>query len=228
MNQLKRMIVYVVIALFLVTPSITFANDGDFGDGDGSVGDMFNSDPEDDDGISPTEGNSQEDNVVENEDLIASGNDQNLFLLSLQMFFALAVVIFLIYGLLKFVNSRSRAFRSHSTIESVGGVPLGSNRSVQIIRVGNKLFVVGVGDSIQLLKEIDDAEEIEQILEEHKPQEVFDQPISKATNWFKERLNRSSIVEGENQSFQHLLKRELKGVKESQEKVHSALKEKDR
>ncbi|WP_143521264.1 flagellar biosynthetic protein FliO, partial [Pseudomonas sp. 2995-1] len=98
------------------------------------------------------------------------------FFLSFQMFLALAFVIFLIYALLKFINNKSRSFRSHSTIEAVGGVGLGSNRSVQMVRVGGKVYLLGVGESVNLLKEISNPEEIDKLLAEHRPQEAIDQP----------------------------------------------------
>ena len=44
------------------------------------------------------------------------------------------------------------------------GTTLGANRSVQLIKIGNQLLIVGVGENIQLLKEIDDEQEYEQII----------------------------------------------------------------
>ncbi|MFA9558073.1 flagellar biosynthetic protein FliO [Evansella sp. AB-rgal1] len=223
---MKQLWFSLILLLFLFPID---ASAEEFGEGNGTVENMFrtsDSNLEDTTDEEPSdEKGGSFGNSDDNTNIIGT-QDQNLFLLSLQMFLALGVVIFLIYALLKFVNSRSRSFRTNTTIESIGGVPLGSNRSVQIVRVGNKLYVVGVGDSINLLKEIDDSKEVEKIIEEHRPQEVFDQPLTRVTEWLRGRILHKSSVTSDT-SFQHLLQRELKGVKESQEKVHSALKEKD-
>ncbi|UCZ51715.1 flagellar biosynthetic protein FliO [Bacillus shivajii] len=229
--------IFIFILLFTIfIPSEPYAES--FGDGGGSVDEwLLNQDNETVDEDSEKTNEQPVEEVMEetealaedDEDTTAVGGveDQNLFLLSLQMFLALGVVIFLIYGLLKFVNSRSKSFRSHSTIESIGGVGLGANRSIQLVRIGDKLFVVGVGETVQLLKEIEDEEEIEKIIEEHRPTEGIEQPVKKITNWVQDRYKGSSGNET-HQSFHSLLDSKMKEVKDSQEKVHSSLKEKDR
>ena len=47
-----------------------------------------------------------------------------------------------------------------NSIRSLGGVPLGQNKSIQIVEIGHSLFVVGVGENIQLLDKIIDADEV--------------------------------------------------------------------
>ena len=44
--------------------------------------------------------------------------------------------------------------KSTQLVENLGGNRLGANRSVQLIKVGERLFVVGVGENIQLLKKL--------------------------------------------------------------------------
>ncbi|GAK02043.1 flagellar biosynthesis protein FliZ [Geomicrobium sp. JCM 19037] len=50
-------------------------------------------------------------------------------------------------------------------LQNLGGIQLGQQKSVQVIRVGDRFFIVGVGDSIQLLDEIRDEDEIQQLVE---------------------------------------------------------------
>jgi flagellar protein FliO/FliZ len=77
-------------------------------------------------------------------------------------------VLLLIYGLLKFLHHRGQLFTGKKgVIEHLGGTSVGTNRSVQLIKVGNRILVIGVGESIQLLREIDDEKEIEEILALH-------------------------------------------------------------
>ncbi|QPA32061.1 flagella biosynthesis regulatory protein FliZ [Thermaerobacillus caldiproteolyticus] len=81
---------------------------------------------------------------------------------------ATAFVLLLIYGLLRFMNQRGRLLSGkRGIIEHLGGTSVGTNRSVQLLKVGNRILVIGVGESIQLLREIDDEEEINEILSMH-------------------------------------------------------------
>ncbi|XXM73532.1 flagellar biosynthetic protein FliO [Lysinibacillus sphaericus] len=81
-----------------------------------------------------------------------------------KMIFALIFVVALIYFLLKFINQKGRSFQQTKMINHLGGAPLGGNRSVQIVKVGNQVLVLGVGEDIQLLKEVHDEKEKEEIL----------------------------------------------------------------
>lgn len=77
-------------------------------------------------------------------------------------------VIVLIYGLVKFLYRRGQLFSGKKgVIEHLGGTSVGTNRSVQLIKVGNRILVIGVGESIQLLREIAEEDEIKEILALH-------------------------------------------------------------
>lgn len=143
---------------------------------------------------------------------------------------ALAFVIFIMFFLLKLFNNRSRAFRANKTIENIGGVSLGANRSVQIVRIGERVLVLGVGENVQLIKEIDKNEEVEQLLEKYEQElEKLDVPITKLSNWFKEKTSNPKKGSGKREvEFGTMLKKQLEDVSESQKKVHEAMKEQKR
>ncbi|MDT2247325.1 flagellar biosynthetic protein FliO [Paenibacillus larvae] len=42
----------------------------------------------------------------------------------------------------------------------MGGVPLGQNKSIQIVEIGQSLYIVGVGDNIQLLEKVDNPDQV--------------------------------------------------------------------
>ena len=86
----------------------------------------------------------------------------------LKMIFALGFILFLIYVLLKFVTKKNRVFQQGQAIVNLGGTNLGQNKSVQIVKVGNRVLVVGVGESITLLKEIEDEQERRSIIEDYE------------------------------------------------------------
>jgi len=72
---------------------------------------------------------------------------------------ALIIVIVLIVFTLRFLSSRTRAWGQNRSLRSLGGIALGQNKSLQVIEVGGKLYLVGVGENVTLIDRIDDAEE---------------------------------------------------------------------
>ncbi|WP_391121282.1 flagellar biosynthetic protein FliO [Psychrobacillus sp. L3] len=84
-----------------------------------------------------------------------------------KMIFALAFVILLLYGLLRFVNSKNKTYQTHQLIQNLGGVGISQGKSVQLLQVGNSLFLVGIGEDVSLLKEITDPEEIDKLTKKY-------------------------------------------------------------
>ncbi|WP_281657996.1 flagellar biosynthetic protein FliO [Halobacillus sp. Cin3] len=69
---------------------------------------------------------------------------------------ALVFVVALIYGLLKLFNRKNQWVNQSRTMENLGGMSLGPNRSIQAVRVGEQVFLLGVGDTVELITEITD------------------------------------------------------------------------
>lgn len=148
-------------------------------------------------------------------------SDQNISFPLFRMFVALAFIIFLIYALAKFINKRTRAFHGTRSLESLGGLSVGQNRSIQLIKVGNRLLVVGVSDSIHLLKEITDEREIRQFIEEQQANLAQDDIFTKSKRWL------ASKTTAKNESFTSLLDKQLKKIVEERKKVYSNVKKKE-
>ncbi len=183
--------------------------------------------------------NSETDPVEEDksgvDDILGSSNltpenelfqEQSLFGLFFQLFFALAVIIMMIYGLIRFIGKRSQSYQTHRTLQNIGGVHIGSNRSIQLVRVGERVLVVGVGESIQLLKEIDDQSEVRKILDDYDIQEN-QQQLSSLVSWFQQKRNGQKGNPDEKLQFKGLLERQLTDVKNSQKQAHAAIKERE-
>jgi flagellar protein FliO/FliZ len=139
------------------------------------------------------------------------------FLDFIRMLLATAFVAALIYFLLKFINKKSMSYKSSQLVENLGGTSLGANRSVQIVKAGNKLLIVGVGENIQLLKEIDDPEEYSQVIQEYNNKmEQLVQPSDIVTKLLK-RAKR----DGGNQrsEFSALLKDQLNDMASGRKKM---------
>ncbi|MFF2287128.1 flagellar biosynthetic protein FliO [Peribacillus butanolivorans] len=144
----------------------------------------------------------------------------------LRMIFATIFVVGLLYIILKFINKKSKSYQKANSVENLGGTSLGANRSVQLVKVGGRILVVGVGENIQLLKEIDNPEEYEQLMKDYN--EKMDQMIqpgefaTKLKNkWLKKR-------EIENNSFSSEFKNQLEQMSDSRKKLLNELERKGR
>jgi flagellar protein FliO/FliZ len=82
-----------------------------------------------------------------------------------QVIFFLILIIALFFVLIKFLAKKNQYSPFGRSIRSLGGVPLGTNKSIQIVEIGHSLFVVGVGENIQMLEKIDDPEEVAYVTE---------------------------------------------------------------
>ncbi|WP_203362315.1 flagellar biosynthetic protein FliO [Bacillus sp. REN10] len=137
-----------------------------------------------------------------------------------KMIGALAFVVGLIYVLLRFVNQKSRSYQKTKLIQHIGGTPLGGNRSVQIVKVGDRLLVLGVGEDIQLLKEISDQEEYDRFLQQYNDQmDQMLQPKDMVSNvinkWTSDRKNTNEDQE----KFKKVFEDKLSHMKLSREKA---------
>jgi flagellar protein FliO/FliZ len=128
----------------------------------------------------------------------------------LKMIVALIFVVALIYFLLKFINQKGRSFQQTKLINHLGGTPLGGNRSVQIVKVGKQVLVLGVGEDIQLLKEIQDEKEKEEILSFYQDAQFPDAKTT-VSSWLSKL--KSPPPSSDSSSFQSQLEEMKKGRK---------------
>lgn len=84
----------------------------------------------------------------------------------IKILLALVFVIGLLLFVLKFLNKRNIKYQQNSVIKNVGGMSVGPQKSVQLLLIGNKIYVVGVGEDVHLLKEIDAQQDVEQLVKQ--------------------------------------------------------------
>lgn len=117
----------------------------------------------------PQPNENDEDTIMNNDNEFLVEDDADNSSMGWQMvrlIVGLALVLGLVYVVLKFLGKRNGFNQQPGLLRNVGGVSVGANKSVQIIRVGNKYYLIGVGDNVELLEEIDDPETIEQLLDQ--------------------------------------------------------------
>jgi len=86
----------------------------------------------------------------------------------LKMIFALALILLLIYGTLKVLSKRSKTFQQNGTMQNLGGLSVGQNKSLQMVRIGDKLYLIGVGENVEMLQEITDEDVKKQMFRERQ------------------------------------------------------------
>lgn len=170
------------------------------------------------------EAGNQQENTPADDSADASAGGTSTFLNLVKLALALAVVLGLIYVLLKFLNKRNRLFQQVRAMENIGGIALGNNKSVQIIRVGEKVYMLGVGDNVDLLTEIDDEQTIKELSEQDQ-QEMKASALLANLLPGKRRQEESHQEETEKKSddagssFQKQFKEEVMKLKQSRNRL---------
>ncbi|WP_019638067.1 flagellar biosynthetic protein FliO [Paenibacillus fonticola] len=88
------------------------------------------------------------------------GSDMNLWGNLVTVISVLAIIIVLIVLLIRFLGKRSRYLSQSRSIRTLAAIGLGPNKSLQVIEIGESVYVVGVGEDISLVDKINDPEEV--------------------------------------------------------------------
>lgn len=130
----------------------------------------------------------------------------------------LGLILFLIYFLLKLLNKKNRLFQQSKTLENLGGISLGQNKSIQVIRVGEKMYLIGVGDNVELLQEVSDEVTKKALLDNDNQQQKISQ-----TNLFSlfmmKRNKRAHTKNQDKGDFSRLFQKELNQMKENRKTI---------
>ncbi len=83
----------------------------------------------------------------------------SLFPALFQLIFTLGFILGLLYFVFRFLSKKTGSYRN-PIYKHLGGLPLGQNKSVQLVEINNKVYILGVGENIQLIQMVDDPEEV--------------------------------------------------------------------
>lgn len=141
--------------------------------------------------------------------------------------FALLFVISLLYLLLKWLQKKTAPISETTLVKNLGGTGVGNDRSVQLIKIGNRILVVGVGENVTLLKEISDSEEVAYFLEAMET-ETGTGPekkdwIQRLSAFLPDRRNSKKV----GQSFQKEFQEQLAAIARKRKRVLEDGKEKE-
>ncbi|MER1990019.1 flagellar biosynthetic protein FliO [Solibacillus isronensis] len=151
------------------------------------------------------------------------------FLDYLKVLIALVFVIGLLLFILKYLNKRNFNYQQNAVIKNIGGLSVGQQKSVQLLLIGKRVYVVGVGDNIQLLKEIESEEEIDHLLNqiETKQSMVNTSPyIAQLINKFSQKKRPQDI--SESPKFNDLFNEKIGKIKQQRSDELERWKEQER
>jgi flagellar protein FliO/FliZ len=185
-----------IIALTLSNVHFVHAEGSNCSSGNGLVADCYKS--KDAGSKSKTTHATQNNDKSKADGAVTVGTDgPSTFMTFLKLIFSLAIILGLIYLLYRVVAKRTRTYKNDGAIKNVGGVSVGTNRSVQLIRIGEEILVVGVGDTVNLIKEITDPEMVESLLNQDSDEpDVIQKNVSKVVHWAKERAGKIKPMGG--------------------------------
>lgn len=220
----------IVFTLIYLPTSIEAASDG------GYVDELFENESTDKDTNEDESSDKQAELESDQSDQSALGKDknENLIFTIMKIILALAFILGLMYLLLKFFNKRTKLYKHANTLENIGGVPLGSNKSIQMIRIGESIYVVGVADNIELLTEITDEETKKTLLENQSDQTNSNSNSNQMVDVIGKTLSRISPKKHEKEThdkpsdgFSTFFKNELEGLTDKRKKITKQYKRKE-
>lgn len=134
-----------------------------------------------------------------NQSSTITGSDGSGYVLQLiWVFVVLIVILFLIIYTIKFLSNRNKLWRSNQGIDLLTGIGVGTNRSVQVVEVGGKLYIVGVGENVTLLDKIEDPEQVSTLKQQLEMRQTFgSDPIGAALRALRERKQSKSVQDEE-------------------------------
>ncbi|MGB5944806.1 flagellar biosynthetic protein FliO [Paenisporosarcina sp.] len=157
--------------------------------------------------------------------------DTSLVVIIFKLIFYTLLILVMIYALIKFLALRQRKLQPNQAVKLMGGTPLGNNKSLQLVKVGEKVYLIGVGDQVTLIKEFSESDEINNIETDLENQStLFTSPLANIStsivNFSKEKISKR-MESKPNLSFEHLFKQSLNKQKGKQDQLKQDLNEVD-
>lgn len=156
--------------------------------------------------------------LLNNENESSSNKTGSVIINILKIIFALALVLVLIYVLLTLLKRKNNLSKHSQALESLGGISVGQQKSIQIIRIGEKVYAVGIGNDVTMLDEITDENVIRQ-LEESANMEVPALSFMQQLFSNKKQENHDDNKSVTNQQFSSQLDNELDKLKAKREQL---------
>jgi len=111
-----------------------------------------------------------------------------------KVIFFLLVIIGIFFAIVKFLSQKNKIMFGRS-LRSLGGVPLGQNKSIQVVEIGRSIYIVGVGENVQLLEKIDDQEEVAYLTDMLTNRQMSGPNMEAVSGWWNKLLKKEDRSE---------------------------------
>ncbi|CAM3357324.1 flagellar biosynthetic protein FliO [Marinicrinis lubricantis] len=143
----------------------------------------------------------------------------------------LLIIIGLIVVILRFLGKKNKMLFSHPGLRVVSAISLAQNKSLQLVEVGEKIYVLGVGDDISVIDTIASAEEKDQLLYllESKQAETLS---SKWSDWLNrmrspKKDEKETMDHDDAASFQQVMMEKFNRISDQKQKLQDLLQEQE-
>jgi flagellar protein FliO/FliZ len=101
---------------------------------------------------------------------VADSGSPSVFPLFIKFILSFILVIGLLVVLLRFLAKRSRQTQTNGLVLPLGGHALGNNKSLQVLLIGQTIYIIGVGENVTMIRSISQGEEYQHLLESYENQ----------------------------------------------------------
>ncbi|MGC5324109.1 flagellar biosynthetic protein FliO [Brevibacillus sp. SYSU BS000544] len=212
-GQMAVLVFCSVLLLFSLTPSLTFAEEGGR-----SVADAIKNG-----NMSTQVPNSQQSSNNESLPADSFSSQSSGWSFFFQVIFSLGLIIVLIYLLLRFLGSKQLGnFHQKGPIKVISSASVGNGKSVQLVMIADSLYILGVGDNVNLIRYVENGDEADLILSEVEMQPMNKGVLTSIFPFLKkhEQQEEELIVPQEriSDSFEQLLEKKWDEVKHTNAK----------
>ncbi|WP_152392480.1 flagellar biosynthetic protein FliO [Paenibacillus guangzhouensis] len=141
----------------------------------------------------------------------------------------LVIIIFLIVFVIRFLGQKNRNWSRNQAIRTLGAIGLAQNKSMQVVEIGDSIYIIGVGEDIRLIDKVSDPDEVAVILasfEQNQTRQGQDiAPIlSNLMKKFRKSEDSAPLSQEElNTSFHEVFQSKLNRVTSRKQKVEELL-----
>lgn len=135
------------------------------------------------DAIENSKGKGTDQPLQQDKPALEEGTSISIFPFLVKMVVSLIFIIVLIFLVLKFWAGKTKGIHARGPFLALGGCPLGTNRSIQAVMIGKTIYLLGVGENVQLIREITEGDEYQLILDSFEEQ-VASPSLFGTIDWF--------------------------------------------
>lgn len=143
--------------------------------------------------------------------------------------FVLIIIVICIVLLIRFLGRKNQSFFQKRTMRVIGGVGLGPSKSLQIVEVGSKLYILGIGDDVNRIDTLSDPEEIRALVAQFEREGTTEPSFANLITGVKNKLskNKAESFEMEEASFRALFEKKLREMPDRKDQMERLLEEEE-